>query len=188
MRSFRRIAVVTVSAVLLVAGVVLGFMPVKTQLTEIQPELRLLNVSCGNNFLRASLPALPGNLVALPEEPGVYLPRADYDAHCGAAAGWKRYVAWGLTALGALGLALTFSAARTPSGPGSPRPSGPGRSDGPGGSGGPGRPGGPGGSGGRGRSGGGPAEPAASSAEPSAPSEEAGSRHSRHRRRNETAS
>jgi hypothetical protein len=171
MRSFRRIAVVTISAVLLVAGVALGFMPVRTQLTEIQPELRLLNVSCGNNFLQASLPELPGNLVALPEEPGVYLPRADFDAHCGAAAGWKRYVAWGLTALGALGLALMFSAARTPSGPGSPRPSGSGRS------GGPGRPGGP-------------ADPtdSAGSAEPSeptAPSEGSGSRHSR---RNETAS
>jgi hypothetical protein len=176
MRSFRRIAVVTVSAVLLVAGVALGFMPVRTQLTEIQPELRLLNVSCGNNFLQASLPELPGNLVALPEEPGVYLPRADFDAHCGAAAGWKRYVAWGLTALGALGLALTFSAARTPNGPGSPRPSG---SGGPSG----GRSGGPDRSGG-------PAEPTepAGSAEPSepvAPSEGSGSRHSR---RNETAS
>jgi hypothetical protein len=164
MRSFRRIAVVAVSAVLLVAGVVLGFMPVRTQLTEIQPELRLLNVSCGNNFLRASPPELPGNVVALPEEPGVYLPRADFNAHCGAAAGWKRYVAWGLTAIGALGLALTFSAARTPSGPGSPRPSGPGGSV-PGGSGGPGGPG---------RSGD-PVEPT----DPAEPSEESGSRHGR---------
>jgi hypothetical protein len=171
MRSFRRIAVVTVSTVLLVAGVALGFMPVRTQLTEIQPELRLLNVSCGNNFLQASLPELPGNLVALPEEPGVYLPRADFDAHCGAAAGWKRYVAWGLTALGALGLALTFSAARTPSGPGAPRPSGSGRSGGPDRSGGPAEPTGP-------------AEAAGSTGSAES-SEGSGSRHSR---RNETAS
>ncbi|HEX4252707.1 MAG TPA: hypothetical protein VH008_32895 [Pseudonocardia sp.] len=121
MRFSRRIAVIAVSAVLLVVGVVLGFIPVKATMTEIEPELRLLTVSCGNGFLQASPPLQAGDLVALPQNPVVYLPRADYATHCAEAAGWKRYAAWGLTAVGALGLAITFSAARTPSAPGLPR-------------------------------------------------------------------
>jgi len=123
MRFSRRIAVIAVSAVLLVMGVVLGFTPVKATMTEIEPDLRLLTVSCGNGFLQASPPLQPGDLVALPQDPVVYLPRADYATHCAEAAGWKRYAAWGLTAIGALGLAITFSASRTPSAPGLPRPS-----------------------------------------------------------------
>ena len=123
MRFSRRIAVIAVSAVLLVVGVVLGFTPIKATMTEIEPQLRLLTVSCGNGFLQASPPLQPGDLVALPQDPVVYLPRADYATHCGEAAGWKRYAAWGLTALGALGLAIAFSASRTPSAPGLPRPS-----------------------------------------------------------------
>jgi hypothetical protein len=123
MRFSRRIAVIAVSAVLLVVGVVLGFTPVKATMTEIEPDLRLLTVSCGNGFLQASPPLQAGDLVALPQNPVVYLPRADYATHCAEAAGWKRYAAWGLTALGALGLAITFSASRTPNAPGLPRPS-----------------------------------------------------------------
>ncbi|HTF50984.1 MAG TPA: hypothetical protein VK735_26365 [Pseudonocardia sp.] len=132
MRSFRRIAVITISGLLLVAGVVLGFLPVKATLTEIAPELRLITVPCGNVYLRNIPPTQPGDLVALPGEQGVYLPRASYVEHCSEAVGWRRYAAWGLTALGALGLAITFSAARTPVGPGGPRPSrrSPGSSDG----------------------------------------------------------
>jgi hypothetical protein len=118
MRSFRRIAVIAISAVLLVVGVVLGFVPVKATLTEIAPELRLITVPCGNVYLRNIPPTQPGDLVALPGESGVYLPRASYVEHCSESVGWRRYAAWGLTALGALGLAITFAAARTPVGPG----------------------------------------------------------------------
>jgi len=132
MRSFRRIAVITISGLLLVAGVVLGFLPVKATLTQIAPELRLITVPCGNVYLRNIPPTQPGDLVALPGEQGVYLPRASYVEHCSEAVGWRRYAAWGLTAIGALGLAITFAAARTPVGPGGPRSSrrSPGSSDG----------------------------------------------------------
>jgi len=54
MRFSRRIAVIAVSAVLLVVGVVLGFTPVKATMTEIEPDLRLLTVSCGNGFLQVA--------------------------------------------------------------------------------------------------------------------------------------
>jgi hypothetical protein len=118
MRSFRRIAVITISSLFLVAGVVLGFLPVSATLTEIAPELRLITVPCGNVYLRNIPPTQPGDLVALPGESGVYLPRASYVEHCSESVGWRRYAAWGLTAIGALGLAITFSAARTPVGPG----------------------------------------------------------------------
>jgi hypothetical protein len=118
MRSFRRIAVITISSLLLVAGVVLGFLPVSATLTEIAPQLRLITVPCGNVYLRNIPPTQPGDLVALPGESGVYLPRASYVEHCSESVGWRRYAAWGLTAIGALGLAITFSAARTPVGPG----------------------------------------------------------------------
>lgn len=116
MNSARRYAVIAISASLFVAGVVLGFLPVTATLTQITPRPRLVTVSCGNGYLRATPPAQPGDLVALPGETGVYLPRDTYAAHCGQAAGWKPYAAWALTALGALGLAVTFSAARAPSG------------------------------------------------------------------------
>jgi hypothetical protein len=117
MSSPRRFTVVAVSVLLLGAGVVLGFLPVRATLTQIAPELRLVTVSCGNGYLQATPPTQPGDLVALPGESGVYLPRGTYVEHCGEAAGWRRYAAWALTALGALGLAITFSAARTPVGP-----------------------------------------------------------------------
>jgi hypothetical protein len=117
MSSPRRFTVVAVSVLLLGAGVVLGFLPVRATLTQIAPELRLVTVSCGNGYLQATPPTQPGDLVALPGESGVYLPRSTYVEHCGEAAGWRRYAAWALTALGALGLAITFSAARPPAGP-----------------------------------------------------------------------
>jgi len=136
MRFSRRVAVIAVSVLLLVVGVVLGFMPVNATLTEIAPHMRLITVPCGNVYLRNIPPTQPGDLVALPGESGVYLPRASYVEHCSESVGWRRYAAWGLTAIGALGLAITFSAARTPVGPGgsgrSSRSSG--RSDGSGGS------------------------------------------------------
>jgi hypothetical protein len=116
MNSARRFLVIATSALMLGAGVVLGFLPVTATLTQITPHPRLVTVSCGNGYLRAIPPAQPGDLVALPGETGVYLPRGTYAAHCGQAAGWKPYAAWGLTALGALGLAIAFSAAGAPSG------------------------------------------------------------------------
>jgi hypothetical protein len=181
MRFSRRIAVIAVSAVLLVVGVVLGFTPVKATMTEIEPDLRLLTVSCGNGFLQASPPLQPGDLVALPQDPVVYLPRADYATHCADAAGWKRYAAWGLTALGALGLAITFSASRTPSAPGLPRPS---RSKGAARGGRPSE----GSDGGDGQSGGGAPADDGADAESTDPADPSGAGGDRHSRRNEPAS
>lgn len=108
-----RVAVISVSALALLAGVFLGLAPVRATLTQISPELRLLHVTCGNGYLRVTPPERPDALVELPGEPGVFVPRATYDEHCAIAAGWRRYPAWGLTALGALGLALTFAAGRS---------------------------------------------------------------------------
>jgi len=199
MRFSRRVAVIAVSVLLLVVGVVLGFLPVRATLTQIEPELRLLTVSCGNGYLQAAPPVQPGDLVGLPDEPGVLLPRASYAAHCAGSAGWKRYAAWGLTALGALGLAITYSGARTPSGPDGSAPAPPvggpsarsGSSNGSDRSGGTsGRSGGSGSGRGSGDGPGGrspePSEP--ESSEPADPSSQAGASRGRHSRRNEPAS
>jgi hypothetical protein len=116
---FSRIAVIGVSALALLAGVLLGLFPIQASIIQISPVVRELSVSCGNGYLATTPPVHPGDLVELPGEPGVYLPRASYQTHCGEAVGWRRYGAWGLTALGALGLAVTFAAARTPGSSGS---------------------------------------------------------------------
>jgi hypothetical protein len=114
-----RVAVIALSVLALVAGAWLGLMPVKASMTQISPELRILSVSCGNGYLGAGLPVHPGDLVEIPGEHPVYLPKADYDTHCGDAVGWRRYAAWALTGLGALGLAMTLAAGRTSSSTGS---------------------------------------------------------------------
>lgn len=109
-----RVAVIAVSALALVAGVWLGLLPIKASMTMISPDLRLLTVSCGNGYLGAGLSVHPGDLVEIPGEHAVYLPKASYDAYCRDAVGWRRYGAWGLTGLGVLGLAMTLATARTP--------------------------------------------------------------------------
>jgi hypothetical protein len=114
-----RVAVIALSVLALVAGAWLGLMPIKASMTQISPELRILSVSCGNGYLGAGLPVHPGNLVEIPGAHPVYLPKADYDTHCGDAVGWRRYAAWALTGLGALGLAMTLAAGRTSSSTGS---------------------------------------------------------------------
>lgn len=114
-----RVAVIALSVLALVAGAWLGLMPIKASMTQISPELRILSVSCGNGYLGAGLAVHPGDLVEIPGEHAVYLPKADYDTHCGEAVGWRRYAAWALTGLGALGLAMTLAAARTPTSVGS---------------------------------------------------------------------
>lgn len=111
---FSRVAVIAVSALALLAGVLLGLFPIQASMIQISPVLRELSVACGNGYLATTPPVHPGDLVELPGEPGVYLPQASYQTHCGEAVGWRRYGAWSLTALGALGLAVTFAAARTP--------------------------------------------------------------------------
>jgi hypothetical protein len=118
---FPRVAVIAVSALALLAGVLLGLFPIQASMTQISPELRRLSVSCGNGYLGTTPATYPGDVVELPGEPGVFLPRASYDTHCDEAVGWRRYAAWGLTALGALGLAVTVAGARTPAPAGSPR-------------------------------------------------------------------
>jgi heme exporter protein D len=121
MRSGRRIAIVVLSLVLLVAGVVLGFTPARATLTEVAPQLRQINVTCGNAYLRHTPPTQAGDLVALPDEAGVLAPRSAYVANCDAAIGWRRWAAWALTVLGVLGLAITFATGRTPPLPGERR-------------------------------------------------------------------
>lgn len=114
---------IVLSAVVLVGGVVLGLLPVHTTLTQVAPELRLLTVSCGDGYLGGSPTARPGDLVELPVDGGVLLPRSAYTAHCDeAVGGWRRPLAWALTAVGALGLAAGVVNGRT-FGSGMPRAS-----------------------------------------------------------------
>jgi len=101
------------SAIVLAAGLVIGFVPVSTTLTEISPQLRLVPVSCGNGYLPASPSARPGDVVELPAQPPVLLPRTSYAQHCALAVGWRRFASWILTVLGALGLAVCLASART---------------------------------------------------------------------------
>ena len=121
MRSARRIVIIVLSLVLLVAGVVLGFTPARATLTEVAPQLRQIDVHCGNSYLRHTPPVQAGDLVALPEDAGVLVPRAGFVANCDAAVGWHRWAAWALTVLGVLGLAITFAVGRTPKLPGERR-------------------------------------------------------------------
>jgi hypothetical protein len=115
----RSLGIVTmvVAAVVLVAGVVIGLMPVKASIIQLQPQLRLLSASCGNGYLQTTPPVLQGNLVQLPDEPGVYLAKDSYAQQCAHAVGWRKYVAWALTAIGVLGLAVTLAGANSRSGP-----------------------------------------------------------------------
>lgn len=101
------------AAIVLAAGLVIGLIPVSTALTEISPQLRLVTISCGDGYLPARPPAGPGDLVELPAQPPVLLPGASYAEHCALAVGWRRYVSWILTVLGALGLAVCLARART---------------------------------------------------------------------------
>ena len=114
----RSLGVVTmvVAAVVLVTGIVIGLMPVKASITQLQPELRLLSVSCGNGYLQIPPPVVQGNLVQLPDEPGVYLTKDTFSQQCSSAVGWRKYAAWGLTAIGVLGLAIALSSANSRSG------------------------------------------------------------------------
>jgi hypothetical protein len=108
------VVTMVVAALVLVAGVVLGLLPVKASITQLQPQLRLLSVGCGNGYLQTTPPVLRGNLVELPDEPRVYLPKDRYAQQCANAVGWRKYGAWGLTALGVLGLAITLAGAGSP--------------------------------------------------------------------------
>lgn len=98
-----------VAAVVLVAGVVLGLLPVKATIVQLEPALRQLTVGCGNGYLTTTPPVQHGNLVELPGEPGVFLPKDNYADQCASAVGWHRYASWGLTALGVLGLAIALA-------------------------------------------------------------------------------
>jgi hypothetical protein len=100
------------SAIVLAAGLVIGLLPVSATLTEISPQLRLVTASCGDGYLPASPPVRPGDLVEQPAEPPVLLPRTSYAEHCTLAVGWRRYVSWILTVLGALGLAVCLADTR----------------------------------------------------------------------------
>ncbi|WP_028934225.1 hypothetical protein [Pseudonocardia spinosispora] len=108
------------SALVLVAGVVMGLLPVTASITQVKPQLRLLTAECGNGFLLTTPPVLPGDLVALPSERDVFLPRQTYADHCSDAVGVRRYASWGLTALGVLGLAVTLAGGS--SAPSTPKP------------------------------------------------------------------
>ena len=120
MKLSRGVLIIAVSAVVLVVGVVLGLLPVKASLTQVRPQLRLLTVSCGNGYLQVTPPVQAGDLVALPDERGVFLPKQSFTAHCSEAVGWRRLAAWGLTGLGVLGLAVAFASASGSSGASAP--------------------------------------------------------------------
>jgi hypothetical protein len=47
----------------------------------------------------------------------VYLPKDSYVRQCAHAVGWHKYVAWALTAIGVLGLAISVAGASSQSGP-----------------------------------------------------------------------
>jgi len=111
MRSSRLLVVG--AAVALAAGLVIGLMPIGTTLTEISPRVRLVAVSCGDGYLPANPPARPGELVEVPTRPPLLLTRSSYAQHCGLAVGWRRHLAWLLTVLGALGLAVRVATTRT---------------------------------------------------------------------------
>ncbi len=109
-----RIAVTALSIVALAFGLYLGLRPVTAPLTQVSPVVRELTVTCGIGFLPTVPPAGAGDLVTLPSEPGVALPRATYAEHCAGATSWRPYVAWGLTGLGIAGLAVILAARRVP--------------------------------------------------------------------------
>lgn len=120
MKVSRRVITIAVSALVLVAGVVMGLLPVTASITQVKPQLRLLTAECGNGFLLTTPPVLPGDLVALPSERDVFLPKQTYADHCSDAVGVRRYASWGLTALGVLGLAVTLAGGS--SAPSTPKP------------------------------------------------------------------
>jgi hypothetical protein len=122
MKRSRGVVTMAAAAVVLLAGVVLGLMPVTAQITQLQPELRLLSAACGNGYLQTTPQVRAGNLVELPDEPGVYLPKDSYAQQCSSTVGWRKYAAWGLTVLGVLALAFTFARNAAPKSPVEPEP------------------------------------------------------------------
>lgn len=106
-----RIALILVSFVALGVGVWLGLTPIRAQMTAISPDLRRLDVSCGNGYLGESPRVQAGDAIEPPGEPGVLVRVSDYRAYCDPAVGQRRLGSWALTALGALGLAITLAGA-----------------------------------------------------------------------------
>lgn len=119
-----RIALILVSFAALGVGVWLGLTPIRAQMTAISPDLRRLDVSCGNGYLGESPRVLPGDAIEPPGERGVLVRVSDYRAYCDPAVGQRRLGSWALTALGALGLAITLAGAgqRGPVEPAPPKP------------------------------------------------------------------
>jgi len=105
-KSSVQLVVVALGAVVLVAGAFFGLRPISTEVTQVSPEIRTLQLSCGIGYL----PGVPsnGDPVQIPSEPGTLLPRATYADRCGMATSYQPYLAWGLTVLGLLGLALLY--------------------------------------------------------------------------------
>ncbi len=105
-KSSFQLAVIATAAVLLVVGMFFGLHPISTVVTQVNPELRDLTVPCGIGYL----PGVPGTTdpVRLRDNRDVLLPRAAYAEHCALATSWQPYVAWSLTGVGLLGLAMLF--------------------------------------------------------------------------------
>lgn len=104
---------IALAGVALVAGMFFGLQPLTASLTQITPDVRVLNVPCGIGYL----PGAPDSAdpVPLRGDPGVALPHKVYADHCSEVTGWHPWVAWILTAIGLGGIALIF-AQRTPIG------------------------------------------------------------------------
>lgn len=98
--------VVAVGAAILIVGAVIGLRPINTAITVVSPEIMDVTVSCGIGYL----PGIPiaEDPVPVKSAPGVLLPRAAYADHCDLVTSWQPFVAWGLTGVGLLGLALLF--------------------------------------------------------------------------------
>jgi hypothetical protein len=105
-KSSVQLVVVALGAVVLVIGAFFGLRPITAEVTQVSPEIRTLQLSCGIGYL----PGVPatGDPVELPGEPGTFLPRANYAEHCDLAISYQPYLAWALTVLGLLGLALLY--------------------------------------------------------------------------------
>jgi hypothetical protein len=105
-KSSVQLVAVAVCAVVLIVGAFFGLRPISTDVTVVSPELATLTVPCGIGYL----PGVPGtgDPVAVKADSSVLLPRAAYQQHCDLVTGWQPYVAWALTGVSLLGLALLF--------------------------------------------------------------------------------
>lgn len=110
MKASVRFALVALGALVLIAGTFVGLRPITADITVVSPQIIEVAAPCGIGYI----PGIPGSQdpVPLRGAPGVAVARGAYDQHCDLAVSWQPFVAWGLTTLGLLGLALLFAGRR----------------------------------------------------------------------------